>query len=108
MGLYTGFFVFFQTPVGFTPSSTIGVGTPVGPGALAPGSVFTPSGTTPTGMRAMAMATPDFGSANVTLPGAKVPMTPEQLQVYAWQKEIDDRNRPLTDEELDEMLPPGK
>ncbi|THD27375.1 Splicing factor 3B subunit [Fasciola hepatica] len=96
-----------RTPVGFTPSSTMGIGTPSGPGALAPGSIFTPSGTTPTGMRAMAMATPDFGSANVTLPGAKVPMTPEQLQVYAWQKEIDDRNRPLTDEELDEILPPG-
>ncbi|VDP77193.1 unnamed protein product [Echinostoma caproni] len=95
-----------STPVGFTPSG-MSVGTPAGPGALAPGSVFTPSGTTPTGMRAMAMATPDFGSANVTLPGAKVPMTPEQLQVYAWQKEIDDRNRPLTDEELDEILPPG-
>lgn len=34
-------------------------------------------------------------------------MTPEQMQAYTWQKEIDERNRPLTDEELDAMLPPG-
>ncbi|VDP99251.1 unnamed protein product [Trichobilharzia regenti] len=72
------------TPGSFTPSMT--------PSAT-PGGVFTPSGTTPT--------------AAITIPGAGIPMTPEQLQVYAWQKEIDDRNRPLTDEDLDELLPPG-
>ena len=25
----------------------------------------------------------------------------------AWAQEIDERNRPMTDEELDAMLPPG-
>jgi len=34
-------------------------------------------------------------------------MTPEQLQAYRWEKEIDERNRPLSDEELDQMFPPG-
>lgn len=84
---------------GITPGAT--------PGGFNAASAFTPSGTTPTGLRAMAMATPNFGSAAITIPGAGIPMTPEQLQVYAWQKEIDDRNRPLTDEDLDELLPPG-
>jgi splicing factor 3B subunit 1 len=36
-----------------------------------------------------------------------VQMTPEQLQAYRWEKEIDERNRPLSDEELDQMFPPG-
>ena len=34
-------------------------------------------------------------------------MTPEQMQAYNWQKEIDNRNRPLTDDELDAMFPEG-
>lgn len=34
-------------------------------------------------------------------------MTPEQLQAYRWEREIDERNRPFTDEELDAMFPPG-
>lgn len=34
-------------------------------------------------------------------------MTPEQLQAYRWEREIDERNRPLTDEELETMFPPG-
>lgn len=96
--------------MGFTPVSGMGMGTPGGTPSVRGGaaSLFTPSGTTPTGMRAMGMATPNFGNAAVTIPGTGVPMTPEQLQVYGWQREIDDRNRPLTDEELDEMLPPGE
>jgi splicing factor 3B subunit 1 len=47
----------------------------------------------------MAMATPS--------PGQLMSMTPEQLQAYTWQREIDERNRPLTDDELDSILPPG-
>lgn len=50
-------------------------------------------------MKAMAMATPT--------PGHVASMTPEQLQAYRWEKEIDERNRPYTDEELDAMFPPG-
>lgn len=34
-------------------------------------------------------------------------MTPEQLQAWRWEREIDERNRPLTDEELDAMCPEG-
>lgn len=47
----------------------------------------------------MAMATPT--------PGHVAAMTPEQLQAYRWEKEIDERNRPYTDEELDAMFPAG-
>lgn len=54
---------------------------------------------TPVGVKAMAMATPT--------PGHIAAMTPEQLQAYRWEKEIDERNRPYTDEELDAMFPPG-
>ena len=32
-------------------------------------------------------------------------MTPEQMQAYRWEREIDERNRPLSDEELDTMFP---
>lgn len=51
------------------------------------------------GMKAMGLATPT--------PGHVAAMTPEQLQAYRWEKEIDERNRPYTDEELDAMFPPG-
>lgn len=47
----------------------------------------------------MAMATPT--------PGHLMSMTPEQLQAYTWQREIDERNRPLSDDELDSLFPPG-
>jgi splicing factor 3B subunit 1 len=59
---------------------------------------ITPSGATPSGIRAMNMATP--------LP-SQVPMTPEQMQAFRWEREIDERNRPLGDEELDSIFPPG-
>ena len=39
--------------------------------------------------------------------GHLMSMTPEQLQTYRWEKEIDERNRPFTDMELDTMFPPG-
>ncbi|XP_041365145.1 splicing factor 3B subunit 1-like isoform X3 [Gigantopelta aegis] len=85
-----------HTPGGHTPSQM----TPGGltPGGFTPGG-FTPSGTTPTGVKAMNMATPT--------PGHLMSMTPEQLQAYTWQREIDERNRPMGDDELDSMFPPG-
>ena len=53
---------------------------------------------TPAGSVAMGMMTPStvggFGG-----------MTPEQMQTWRWEKEMDDRNRPLTDEELDAIFP---
>jgi len=84
-----------MTPGGLTPSLTPGGMTPTG---MTPGG-FTPSGTTPIGQRAMAMATPT--------PGHLMSMTPEQLQAYTLQRELDERNRPLTDDDLDTMFPPG-
>ncbi|KAL5007606.1 hypothetical protein ScPMuIL_016412 [Solemya velum] len=80
-----------MTPGGMTPSMAT-------PGGTTPGNQ-TPNGVTPTGQKAMAMATPT--------PGHLMSMTPEQLQAYTWQREIDERNRPLADEELDTMFPPG-
>lgn len=34
-------------------------------------------------------------------------MTPEQLQAYRWERETDERNRPLADDELEALFPPG-
>ena len=65
---------------------------------MTPGG-FTPSDTTPIGQKAMAMATPT--------PGHLISMTPEQMQAWTLQKELDERNRPLSDDDLDAMLPPG-
>ncbi|XP_022647565.1 splicing factor 3B subunit 1-like isoform X1 [Varroa jacobsoni] len=89
-----------MTPSGMaaTPSMTPGQMTP---GAMTPSmtpsQVFTPSGTTPIGAKAAAMQTP----------AANIPMTPEQMQIFRYEKEIDERNRPMTDEELDSLFPPG-
>lgn len=71
------------TPGGFTPSMT-------------PSISFTPGGITPAGDKARLMATPGY-----------VPCTPEQLQAFKWQREIDERNRNFTDIELEELLPTG-
>ncbi|KRT83675.1 HEAT domain-containing protein, partial [Oryctes borbonicus] len=92
-----------ETPTAATPSVTMTPGamtpqTPHGtPGNATP--MLTPGGSTPVGVKAMAMHTPT--------PGHLASMTPEQLQAYRWEREIDERNRPYTDEELDAMFPPG-
>ncbi|CAB0035676.1 unnamed protein product [Trichogramma brassicae] len=62
-------------------------------------SILTPSGTTPIGQKAIGLATPT--------PGHLMSMTPEQIQAYRWEREIDERNRPLSDDELDALFPPG-
>ncbi|KAH8333582.1 hypothetical protein KR059_000993, partial [Drosophila kikkawai] len=80
-----------------TPSMTPSMTPHATPGHATP--LMTPGGSTPIGVKAMAMATPT--------PGALAAMTPEQLQAYRWEKEIDERNRPYTDEELDQVFPPG-
>lgn len=80
-----------------TPAA--GSATPATP-SLAPAMTpVTPSGATPIGTKAMAMATPT--------PGHLIPMTPEQMQAYRWEREIDERNRPMSDDELDSLFPPG-
>lgn len=83
---------------GFTPvSKEIGVAsTPRTASGFTPG--MTPIIATPVGARAANLATP---APN------QVPMTPEQMQAYRWEREIDERNRPLSDDELDAMFPPG-
>ena len=74
--------------------------TPATPSMMTPSMTpITPSGATPMGPKAMGMATPT--------PGHLVPMTPEQMQAFRWEKEIDERNRPMSDEELDALFPPG-
>lgn len=87
------------TPGGATPATAGGGGgatpmTPVTPAASSAASMATPMGP-----KAMGMATPS--------PAQLLQMTTEQLQAYRWEKEIDERNRPLGDEELDAMFPPG-
>ncbi|XP_075255786.1 splicing factor 3B subunit 1-like isoform X2 [Convolutriloba macropyga] len=92
-----------MTPAGtLTPGGGI---TPTGLGGVTPGSMtpntasgmFTPSGATPIGQKAMIMATPS--------PAGLV--TPEQMYAYRLEKEMDDRNRALSDADLDSMLPEG-
>ncbi|CAH1101714.1 unnamed protein product [Psylliodes chrysocephalus] len=87
-----------MTPGAMTPTTPHGTphGTP-SHGHSTP--LLTPGGSTPVGVKAMAMATPT--------PGHLASMTPEQLQAYRWEREIDERNRPYSDEELDAMFPPG-
>jgi len=63
--------------------------------------------------------TPVVGSGGATpfgnsLLGAATPtpsqlrsMTPEHIHALRWEREMDERNRPLSDEELDSMLPEG-
>ncbi|KRZ33177.1 Splicing factor 3B subunit 1 [Trichinella pseudospiralis] len=79
----------------FTPSLTPSFT----PGGFTPGGI-TPSGVTPIGTLAMGLATPTPGHAFTA-------MTPEQLQAYRWEREIDERNRPLSDDELEALFPPG-
>ena len=38
-------------------------------------------------------------------PGMTPGMTPERLKLLRWEKEVEDRNRPQTDEELNQVLP---
>lgn len=91
------------TPSGaMTPSTPNTPATPhtpqMTPGMMTPGGV-TPGGTTPVGPKAIGLATPS--------PGQLLNMTPEQIHAFRWEREIDERNRPMTDEELDALFPPG-
>ncbi|CAG2067567.1 unnamed protein product, partial [Timema podura] len=90
-----------MTPGAMTPTTPGTPHTPHGTPHTPHGtpSILTPSGVTPTGTKAMAMATPT--------PGHLATMTPEQLQAYRWEREIDERNRPLSDDELDSYFPVG-
>ncbi|KAG0482073.1 hypothetical protein HPP92_010157 [Vanilla planifolia] len=78
-----------------TPA-TMGSATPL-PGAVTPAAAFTP-GITPIG--GVDLATPTPGAINI-----RGPMTPEQYNLLRWERDIEERNRPLTDEELEAMFP---
>nr|XP_058964441.1 splicing factor 3B subunit 1-like [Pocillopora verrucosa]XP_058966473.1 splicing factor 3B subunit 1-like [Pocillopora verrucosa] len=69
-----------------TPASQMGGTTPM----------IGTSGVTPAGPAAMQMQTPTPG---------QMAMTPEQMQAYRWEREIDERNRYLSDDELDSFFP---
>lgn len=58
----------------------------------------TPMANTPGGFGGM---TPTPGGMTPGMAG----MTPERLRMLRWEKEVQDRNRPLTDEELNGILP---
>ncbi|XP_058207077.1 uncharacterized protein LOC131320393 [Rhododendron vialii] len=77
-----------------TPA-TMGSATPMA--GATPAAAYTP-GVTPVG--GVELATPTPGAIN--LRGA---ITPEQYNLLRWEKDIEERNRPLTDEELDAMFP---
>ncbi|XP_052174881.1 uncharacterized protein LOC127789869 [Diospyros lotus] len=77
-----------------TPA-TMGSATPIA--GATPAAAYTP-GVTPVG--GVELATPTPGAIN--LRGA---ITPEQYNLLRWEKDIEERNRPLTDEELDAMFP---
>ena len=93
-----------QTPVsgamGATPTGDAMGETPkFGLGATPTYGQMTPSGATPTGASLVGLQTP----ARVDM----AQMTPEQYQQWRYEKEIDARNRPISDEELDTMFPKG-
>lgn len=82
--------------------------TPAGPGMMMPGATPMVGATPAFG------ATPGFGVTPMMTPGmamgmetpmVKGPMTPEQYQAMRLEREIEERNRYLSDEELDAMLP---
>uniref|UniRef100_A0A0E0CKH7 Uncharacterized protein n=1 Tax=Oryza meridionalis TaxID=40149 RepID=A0A0E0CKH7_9ORYZ len=78
----------------------------------------TPAGVVSTAPRTTDAVTPaggyapgptPFDAADLATPSpsqiARGPMTPEQDQLLRWERDIEGRNMPLTDEELDTMLP---
>ncbi|KAG5552316.1 hypothetical protein RHGRI_010408 [Rhododendron griersonianum] len=77
-----------------TPA-TIGSATPMA--GATPAAAYTP-GVTPLGGVELATPTPRA----INLRGA---ITPEQYNLVRWEKDIEERNCPLTDEELDAMFP---
>lgn len=80
-----------ETPASITSATPMAGATPAG--------AFTP-GITPVG--GMDLATPTPSALQLQQAGF---MTPEQRNLMKWEKDIEERNRPLTDEELDAILP---
>ncbi|CAI0410036.1 unnamed protein product [Linum tenue] len=76
-----------------TPA-TMGSATPMA--GATPAAALTP-GVTPVGGVDLATPTPSLIQRGA--------ITPEQYNLLRWEKDIEERNRPLTDEELDSMFP---
>ncbi|CAL5225155.1 g7935 [Coccomyxa viridis] len=85
--------------------------TPAGPGMMGgvtPGTGATPMmGMTPlaTSMGGMDMLPPQAASPSRPSPQSSIRPYQMQRQAYKLEREIEERNRPLSDEELDAMLP---
>ena len=63
-------------------------------------------GATPGPGQLAGMMTPDAHAlAQQHAAGQAAPMTPEQYNAMRWEREVEERNKPLTDEDLDAMLP---
>ncbi|KAI8618590.1 armadillo-type protein [Chytriomyces sp. MP71] len=96
-----------ETPVAATPNGAAGAWAATPKAGAVPGAKKsrwdeTPVNgsqfaATPVGMAGMGMMTP--------VPGMQIPMTPEASNAMRWEKELDARNRPMSDEELDSILP---
>ena len=69
----------------------------VGSKAGGGGDFMTPAAT-PIGSAAYGMMTPSASAYG---------MTPEMAQQQRWEAEVDERNRPMSDAELDALFPPG-
>ncbi|KAK9760789.1 U2 snRNP component prp10 [Basidiobolus ranarum] len=89
-----------------TPVSTAWDATPQGSVTDTPGKRRSRWDETPVNSSAFG-ATP-VGSVGLMTPTPNQlaqPMTPEAMNAMRWEREIDSRNRPLSDEELDAMFP---
>jgi len=76
------------------------------PNATPLGAGVFDGGATPGPGQLAGMVTPDIhGLAAQHMAAANVPMTPEQYNAMRWEREVEARNAPLTDEDLDLMLP---
>jgi len=102
-----------ETPTDVTPSATPTGSTPGGsaPSGVSPSSA-TPGATPLGGIQSFTpgqtpLGTP--GMANLNTPVGLTPnfsaMTPEQIQAYRYDAEINERNAPMSDEELDAIFP---
>ncbi|KAF9581571.1 Splicing factor 3B subunit 1 [Lunasporangiospora selenospora] len=60
---------------------------------------------TPVAPSGMFGATPIGAGQGMVTPNVAVPMTPEAINAQRWEHEIDMRNRPLSDEDLNAMFP---
>ncbi|KAI9099335.1 armadillo-type protein [Phlyctochytrium arcticum] len=76
-------------------------------GSATPGGKRSRWDETPVGVTNQFAATPvgNLGLMTPTAGQMNVPMTPEAVNALRWEKEIDYRNRYLSDEELDAMFP---